>query len=204
MSDHDVSSDASKDDTLQRAQDLIANKRKVIGPRYDIYRMEVVELLRRNFPQTFQEMNDDNLKNFIGVVDISGGPSRGQMKRLQEHCNGCGWCCSKTSRIVVVQEDVDRISRELKQKKENLFSNNGKEWTIKQGHPCQWWNPGSGRCSIYKVRPLTCRTWPQTKDSKGIYGLHSMPECRYSVVVMAYRVVEAVKAVSAGNNISVD
>ncbi|MDV2989762.1 MAG: YkgJ family cysteine cluster protein [Dehalogenimonas sp.] len=185
---------------VSRAQEIIATKCKAIGPRYGVFLKRTGELLRQNFPRVFQDMTEENLMNFIAVVDISGGPSRGQMKRLQEYCDGCGWCCSQTSRIVVILEDVERISRELKQKREKLFNFDGKDWTIKQGHPCQWWNPDNGRCAIYKIRPFTCRVWPQTTDSKGCYGLQEMPECRYSVSVLAYRVVEAVKAVSAGNN----
>ncbi|ADJ26441.1 protein of unknown function UPF0153 [Dehalogenimonas lykanthroporepellens BL-DC-9] len=181
---------------LEKAQELIADKRRVIGPRYDEYLNRTAVLLRDNFPQMFQAMTDDNLRNFIAVVDISGGPSRGQMKRWAEACDGCGWCCSQTSRIVVTAEDVERISKALKQKPQTFFIQDGKDWVIKQAHPCGWWNPRNGRCAIYNIRPYTCRVWPQTTDQDGKHALQEMPECRYSVTVLAARVVDAIREVS--------
>lgn len=194
-----VSSPAQAYD-LDKAQELIADKRKVIGPRYDEYLNRTAILLRDNFPKMFEGMTDDNLRNFIAVVDISGGPSRGQMKRWAEACDGCGWCCSQTSRIVVTADDAARIARALKQKPEALFAWDGKDWTIKQAHPCGWWNPRNGRCEIYNIRPLTCRVWPQTTDQDGQHALQEMPECRYSVTVLASRVVDAIREVAADGN----
>jgi Fe-S-cluster containining protein len=186
-------------DDLSTARKHVNITRQKIGPRYDAYLNKVVEALREGFPLAFQSMTDENLREFVALIEFTTDVSHGFMKRLKEACDGCGWCCSQTSHIVVSGADADRISRRLRQKREDLFmyttTDNGKEWIIKRGHPCQWWNSKNGRCAIYNSRPQTCRNWPQTTDDEGRHGLQIRSECRYSVMVMVYRTLEALKTV---------
>jgi Fe-S-cluster containining protein len=113
------------------------------------------------------------------------------MKRLAAACPGCGWCCSKTLKIHVVAADVERLSRELKKKKEEIFTFDGHEWFIKNAQPCQWWNPKNGRCTIYNIRPRTCRDWPLAENRDRVHTLVAVADCHYSVGVMVYKVLGA-------------
>jgi len=167
---------------------MVAVKREKLGVRYDRFISKVAEVLRANSGGKLA-MPDDQLKELVATIDVIGEESRGLMKKLGDYCTGCGWCCSKTSKIVVSKEDAVRISRSLRQKTDDLFSFDGKIWTIKHGHPCQWWNPKNGRCTIYNIRPGTCRTWPLATNEYGQKTLHSMAECTFAVMVLANKVI---------------
>ena len=177
---------------------LIERQRQILGSKfvllfYEPYIQRVADILRKEFPVELQTIADDNLRNLISFIHLSCNPSRGLMKRLETACDGCGWCCSQTSKIVVTKTDAEQISAKLHQKTGELFSCNGHEWTIKRGQPCQWWNPRNGRCMIYKIRPQTCRAWPQWTNEKGQHGLQARPDCRYSVMVMVFQTIEAIR-----------
>jgi Fe-S-cluster containining protein len=182
------------DDGLDAVMGLIAEKRKKHGQKYDCFVGAVAEVLRAEFPEVFGKMPEERLAELIAFVDVVGEDSQGMMKRLKEACAGCGWCCSQTVGVIVPAEDAERISRQLKRKKEDLFTVKGGVWMIKNAHPCQWWNKANGRCQIYNIRPQTCRTWPTLPNEKGQSCLQPVAECAYAVRVTAVKVLEALKA----------
>ncbi|MEL7562207.1 YkgJ family cysteine cluster protein [Dehalogenimonas sp. 4OHTPN] len=169
---------------------LIEQKRKRHGEKYQRFIGAVAALLRAKFPEAFGKMPDDRLSEMIAFVDVVGEDSKAMMKRLKEGCAGCGWCCSQTSGIIVSAEDAERISRELKQKKADLFVFREGVWWIKDAHPCRWWNPRNGRCRIYNIRPQTCRNWPTIDNHDGVACLQPVAECAYAVRVTAVKVLD--------------
>ncbi|PVV84420.1 YkgJ family cysteine cluster protein [Dehalogenimonas alkenigignens] len=191
-------SQSASDDRLEQdlaaVQAMVADKRQKVGIKYDRFITRVAEVLRTNYPSAFP-MPDDQLKELVAAVDVIGEESRGLMKKLGEYCAGCGWCCSRTSKIVVNQKDAERISRELRRKTEDLFSHEENEWTIKDACPCQWWNPRNGRCTIYNIRPETCRTWPLAINERGQKMLHPVPECAFAVLVLADKVLRHLRGI---------
>jgi uncharacterized protein len=186
---------------LQTVMELIAQKRKKRGETYERFLWTVAQLLRAEFPDNFSELPEAQLQNLIAFVDTVGEDTQAMMKRLKAACAGCGWCCSETGSIVVSAEDAEQISRKLKQKKEDLFVIRDNEWTIKNAHPCQWWNQKTGRCQIYSIRPVTCRIWPSSlPNEKGVRCLQPVAECAYAVRVTAVKVMESLEAQRAAAN----
>jgi Fe-S-cluster containining protein len=192
----DAESKAQQD--LETIKGMVALKRQKLGVKYNLFTAKVAEVLRANYPG-FTAMPDEQMNDLVASVDVMGEESRGLMKKLGEFCAGCGWCCSQTSKIVVTKADVEHISRALKLKAEDVFKSDGKEWTIKQGHPCQWWNSRNGRCTIYNIRPSVCRTWPLAINEKGQKLLHSNAECAYAVLVLADKVMRHLRSAAASS-----
>jgi Fe-S-cluster containining protein len=188
------SQESTMDNGLEAVLDLIAEKRKKHGRKYECFISAVAEVLRTEFPEAFGKMPEERLAELISFVDVVGEDSQGMMKRLKEACAGCGWCCSQTVGIIVSPEDAERISRQLKRKKEELFTVKDGVWMIKNAHPCQWWNQANGRCQIYNIRPQTCRTWPTLPNEKGQSCLQPVAECAYAVRVTAVKVLDSLKA----------
>jgi Fe-S-cluster containining protein len=180
--------------SVAAVMDMVDKKRRKYGEKYDRFIAAVAGLLRAEFPQTFGPMPDEQLSGLISFVDALGEDSQNMMKRLKEACTGCGWCCSETAGVIVSAEDAERISRQLKQKKDDLFALVDGAWMIRKGHPCQWWNGRTGRCRIYNIRPKTCRTWPTLPNESGQSCLHPVAECAYAVRVMAIKVLDSLKA----------
>ena len=172
---------------------MVETKRQKLGVKYERFVSQVIAVLRANDP-AFTTMSDEQMRELVGLVDVIGEESRGTLKKLGQYCTGCGWCCSKTSKIVVIKEDAERISRVLKQKIEDVFKFDGKEWSIKNAHPCQWWNQKNGRCTIYNIRPQVCRVWPMAINETGQKMVHSVAECSYAVMVLASKVVRYLRS----------
>ncbi len=191
MTDPALEGKAEQD--LATVKEMASVKRQKLGVKYDRFIDRVSEALRANYPGAFA-MPDGQLKELVATIDVIGEESRGLMKKLGEYCAGCGWCCSQTSRIVVTKDDADSISRALRQKPEDIFKTDGTEWTIKQGHPCQWWNARNGRCCIYNIRPQVCRLWPLAVNEHGQKMLHSVAECRFAVLVLADKVMRFMRS----------
>jgi len=183
---------------LEAVLDLVAKKRQKHGEKYDRFLWTVAQILRTEFPEAFAGMSESQLLNLIAFVDVVGEDTQGMMKRLKDACAGCGWCCSQTIGIIVSAEDAERISRQLKRKKEDLFTIRDGNWTIKNAHPCQWWNTKTGRCQIYNIRPQTCRIWPSLPNEKGVRCLQPVAECAYAVRVTAVKLMESVEASRRG------
>ena len=179
---------------LETVLELVKAKRKKHGEKYDRFVRAVAQVLRSEFPGTFANTPEGHLAELISLVDVVGEDSQGMMKRLKEACAGCGWCCSQTIGVIVSADDADRISRQLKQNRDDLFALRNGDWTIKNAHPCQWWNPKTGRCRIYNIRPQTCRIWPSLPNEKGQRCLQPVAECAYAVRVTAVKVMESLRA----------
>jgi uncharacterized protein len=156
--------------------------------RYQRYVATVGTALLNIYPQA-KVFSPEELVDIISITDIIGPESRAIMKRMKEACTGCGWCCSQTRRIVIDEADTIRISRKLKSKREEFFALDGKDWVIKQSHPCGWWNPKNGRCRIYNERPVTCRVWPLGINNKGQQTVQAVWQCNYAVMVLANKVI---------------
>jgi len=180
-----------KKSDLEAIEKMAEVKRRSVGIKYESYLRRVAEVLKLKHAGTVAGIGTDELNRIIAVVDIIGIESHGLMKRLAAACPGCGWCCSQTVAIHVVAADVERLSRQLKKKKEDLFSYDGREWFIKKAQPCQWWNPRNGRCTIYNIRPRTCRDWPLAENREHVHTLVAAADCHYSVSVLVYKVLGA-------------
>jgi Fe-S-cluster containining protein len=176
---------------LEAIERLIPIKRRNTGFKYDLYISRIIEVLKSTHPAAVEGISADELSRIVMVVDAVGVESHGLMKRLASACPGCGWCCSQTTSIHVPAAEVKRLCRELKQKKEDIFKKLGSEWFIKKAQPCQWWNPRNGRCTIYNIRPRTCRAWPLAENWDGVHTLVAVADCHYSVGVMVYKVLGA-------------
>ncbi|QNT76108.1 YkgJ family cysteine cluster protein [Dehalogenimonas etheniformans] len=158
------------------------------GEKYKKYVTAVWVALLETYPPA-KELSPTELVDIISVIDIIAADSRGIMKRLKEACTCCGWCCSQTKRIEIDEEDAVRISRKLKQRRDDLFAFDGKEWTIKRVNPCGWWNPRNGRCQIYSDRPSTCRVWPLGLTEGEQKKVQPMHQCQYAVMVLVNKVI---------------
>lgn len=88
---------------------------------------------------------------------------------LRFTCRRCSRCCRHTPGYVFLSEtDVVRMSRSLRTSRESFLARYTREVAIgpmkrislkeKQNIDCIFWE-GSG-CSIYKDRPLQCRSFP--------------------------------------------
>ena len=187
----DILSRIVKATDLEAIEKLIPIKRRSVGFKYDMYLAQVVEVLTSKHQSSVEGIAPDELKRIVTVVDLIGIESHGLMKRLAAACTACGWCCSQTKAIHIPAAEVERLSRELKKKKDEIFTFDGREWWIKKAQPCQWWNPKNGRCAIYNIRPRTCRAWPLAENQDGVHTLVAAPDCHYSVGVLVYKVLGA-------------
>ncbi|QNT76779.1 YkgJ family cysteine cluster protein [Dehalogenimonas etheniformans] len=182
-----------KESELAIVAQIASAKRNLHGARFDTYIDKVIEVLKVKCPEV-NKLTSPELRDVVAMVDVWGVESRGMMKMLTDTCTGCGWCCSQTSTVIVDLEDTERISRQLRKKRDELFVSDGKYWHIKRCCPCQWWNPRNGHCLIYHIRPSTCRWWPLQVNEYGQDTLHNATECNYSVMVLVYKVIGALQA----------
>jgi hypothetical protein len=140
------------DADLAKARETAAIRLSMLGVKYEKYIGLAADRLLEIHPAA-GSVPQAELIDLIRIADVVAIDSRAMMKRMKSACSGCGWCCSQTRRIVIDEEDANRISRVLKRKRDDIFTFDGKEWLIKQAHPCGWWNPKNGRCLIYNDRP---------------------------------------------------
>ena len=182
------------DSDLNEARKIVAKYLSSdFAERYRQYVATAGAALLKVYPPA-EIFSPEELIDIIAVTDVIGPDSRAIMKRFKEACNGCGWCCSQTRRIVVEEEDTLRISRKLKMKREELFARDGLDWVIKKSKPCGWWNPKNGRCQIYNDRPAICRSWPLGITAEGAPTMHPVPQCNYSVMVTVNKVIWALQS----------
>lgn len=186
---------------LNRVNGLAASNFQNLGQKYYKFIVEVIRVLRDNFPSA-AVYDDADLAHLAAFADVIGHDSRAMMKRLKGPSTGCGWCCAKTKRIVVTEADADRISRKFKKKREELFTLRGEEWEICKAQPCEWWNPKNGRCTIYNDRQHTCRSWPLGIKENDINAIVPQSECNYAVVVVAHKTVLLLQAIEAAEGAS--
>ncbi len=83
-------------------------------------------------------------------------------------CLLCANCC-KTTPALVTNEDVNRISKQLKITPKDFMSkyvtkdNDGD--TVLNKTPCTFLG-NDNKCAIYEVRPFTCKDYPHTNRKK--------------------------------------
>lgn len=92
---------------------------------------------------------------------------------LRFTCTQCGDCCSGAPGYVwFTPEEAQAMAAELKLTVEQFLEQYakayGEKWSLRDhrtrhGYDCVFLTrdeQGRGRCSVYKVRPMQCRTWP--------------------------------------------
>ncbi len=181
------------DADLAKARETASIRLSMLGVKYEKYIDRAAARLLELYPAAMS-VPEAELSDIIRVADVVAIDSRGMMKRMKSACSGCGWCCSQTRRIVVNEEDTVRVSRALKRKRDDIFTLDGKEWLIKQAHPCGWWNPKNGRCLIYNNRPGTCRTWPLGTNQEGNKTIHPVWQCNYAVTALVNKALWALES----------
>src|SRR5512135_1673609 len=70
------------------------------GDKYQQYLDRVSAALLQVYPPA-AGYSPEELRDVVSIVAVCGTVSRGAKKRLKEACTGCGWCCSRTGRIIV-------------------------------------------------------------------------------------------------------
>jgi len=86
---------------------------------------------------------------------------------LRFSCIGCGRCCQgEPGAIWITEVEKKRIALNL-DVEEDTFLNSccttrwgGLSLKERKNGDCFFWDRGSGKCSIYQVRPLQCRLFP--------------------------------------------
>ena len=114
---------------------------------------------------------EPNTLNQVGNLskEIAMAKEKWYRAGLSFGCVQCGNCCSGApGNVWVTKEEIRRIARFLEQPDEWLGKRHirrvGLRYSLteKPNGDCIFLEreSGEGRCSIYPVRPLQCRTWP--------------------------------------------
>jgi len=125
-------------------------------------------------------------KDLLAAKGISLTDLAARIRKTGFHCQECGECCrGEDNSVVVFPEEIRRIQRatdldwleavappvEGEWDREGCFHT--LEWRLrKENNACRFYR--DGRCSIYPVRPMLCRTYPFYLDEGRL--MHS--ECR--------------------------
>ena len=109
-------------------------------------------------------------------------------------CLKCANCCRSISPIIH-EKDIDRISRHLKMKPskvtEKYFQKDEEGDFVFRSTPCPFLLPDN-YCSIYEVRPKSCREYPHTHQKEFITNYHLTIKNTYVCPIACY-VVEKLK-----------
>jgi len=109
-------------------------------------------------------------------------------------CLSCANCC-KTTGPLFTPQDIQRISKHLKQKPQQFINQYLKidedQDYVLQSVPCSFLGTDNF-CSIYEVRPKACSEFPHTNRKK-FYQITELTEKNIPICPAAYRVVEAMK-----------
>jgi Fe-S-cluster containining protein len=110
-------------------------------------------------------------------------------------CTRCANCC-RHLRPEFTDEDIDRIANHLGQTRDE-FITNFLEWDDEQQQyrtksaPCPLLSD-DGKCTVYDVRPETCRGYPYT-DKEG-FVFHAISRANSALVCpAAFAIVEGMK-----------
>ncbi len=163
----DILSRIVKPADLEAIEKMIPVKRRSVGFKYDMYLARVLEVITSKHQASIEGIAPAELKRIVTVVDLIGVESHGLMKRLAAACTACGWCCSQTKAIHIPAGEVERLSRELKKKKEEIFTFDGREWWVKNAEPCQWWNPVTAAVpsTTFAPAPAAPGRWRKTRTA---------------------------------------
>lgn len=125
-------------------------------------------------------------KDLLAAEDISLTDLAARIREAGFRCLECGECCrGEDNSVVVFPEEIRRIQRAtgldwleiVEPPEEGEWDREGcfhtLEWRLlKENKACRFYQ--NGRCSIYPIRPLLCRTYPFYLDEGRL--VHS--ECR--------------------------
>lgn len=122
----------------------------------------------------------------LAAKRISPAELAAQIREIGFHCQKCGECCQgEDNSVVVFPQEIRRIQiatglqwleavglpEEGEWDKDGCFHT--LEWRLKkEGESCRFYQNGS--CSIYRIRPMLCRTYPFYLDN----GTLQCSECR--------------------------
>ncbi len=137
-----------------------------------------LEKLRKKPPNDL-DSTVENLHNFV-------------FERI--NCLNCANCCKTTSPIVI-DRDIDRISKQLKIKPSKLIEqylkiDNDGDYVFTQS-PCPFLT-SDNFCQIYENRPRACREYPHT-NRKRFHQILKLTWHNTLICPAVYEVVEGLK-----------
>ncbi|MCX6679661.1 MAG: YkgJ family cysteine cluster protein [Methanothrix sp.] len=124
-----------------------------------------------------QEMIAQLNEAFLAAKKINPTKLAAQIRELGFHCLQCGECCrGEDNSVVVFPQEIRQIliatglpwlevvgpPEEGEWDKDGCFHT--LEWRLKkEGESCRFYQ--NGRCSVYRDRPMLCRTYPFYLDN---------------------------------------
>lgn len=110
------------------------------------------------------------------------------------NCLNCANCC-KTTGPLFTTPDIDRISKYLRQKPQQLIDlylriDEDNDYVLKNV-PCTFLDDENS-CTIYEVRPKACREFPHT-DRKKFQQISDLTLKNVAICPAAYNIVEEMK-----------
>ena len=95
-----------------------------------------------------------------------------KLPRVYYDCSKCpAFCCAIYERVSVTPRDMRRLAKHFRVTVETAIKRytkmNGDERVLRRkpdpifGEACQFLDPETRRCTIYHVRPDTCRNYPK-------------------------------------------
>jgi Fe-S-cluster containining protein len=137
-----------------------------------------------------QEMREDRISElneaFLAAKKLTSAKLAARIRELGFHCLQCGECCrGEDNSVVVFPQEIRQIliatglqwldvvspPTEGEWDKDGCFHT--LEWRLKkEGESCRFYQ--NGRCSVYRERPMLCRTYPFYLDN----GELMCSECR--------------------------
>jgi uncharacterized protein len=159
----------------------------------------MIEILK-NLPKLAQEKAASHKKYFD---KLKKKPPKDLDYRMQElhdaefkktNCLQCANCCKTTGPLFTIS-DIERISKQLKQKPQKFITqylkiDEDQDYVLQQ-LPCAFLDT-ENYCTIYDIRPKACKEFPHTDRKKfqqiSAITLKNMPVCP-----AAFNIVEEMK-----------
>lgn len=111
-------------------------------------------------------------------------------------CLQCANCC-KTLGPAIYDKDIERMSKQLRMKPSDFFSqylrkDEDGDYVFQQ-MPCPFLMPDN-YCMIYEARPKACREYPHTDRSK-FYQIYKLSVKNTYTCPIVYEVIEEIKKI---------
>jgi len=147
---------------------------------------------KRKDKQNFNFLTSLKMKTVERVDRVAKGKHQEAFEKID--CLACGNCCKKLQPKVTT-DDIDRISKHLSLSKEAfiekyLEKEEDGDLLMNQA-PCSFLG-ADNKCSIYEVRPATCRSYPHTQKDN-FASRRYFHSSNLLVCPTAYYVVEQMK-----------
>ncbi|MGB8374088.1 MAG: YkgJ family cysteine cluster protein [Salegentibacter sp.] len=153
-----------------------------------------------NLPDRAKDKHKENKKFFSKLRKKPPKDLDRQMQELHEeefartNCLDCANCC-KTTGPLFTNKDIERISKNLKLKKQQFIDqylriDEDKDYVL-QEVPCTFLD-ADNYCLIYDVRPKACREYPHT-DRKDFHKISNLTIKNTAICPAAYNIVEEMK-----------